>query len=116
MNIAIIDDSPSILIVFKQCLEELNLNVYTFQNPLVALVEIPKLNIDIVISDYLMFDMVGIEVINRLKNILLHKVKYILCTSFPDEKIETYCIENDIKFLDKKNFNNFDILKETLGL
>jgi CheY-like chemotaxis protein len=108
-TIAAIDDSPSIIFYLKEMLEGEGHLVFTFHNPLEAVKEIPTLGVDLVITDYMMFDMDGIEVIDRLL-VAGIDVNYILYTSDHEPDVVEDCASRGIKLIYKDSHEC--ILKE----
>jgi CheY-like chemotaxis protein len=103
-TIVIIDDVESILECLKTSLGEMGLNVVTFRKPLDAIREIPELPTpDIIVVDYLMFDMTGLELIVILRALGIH-CPYILFTAIYEDDVPQRCHDMGVIFVDKKYF------------
>jgi serine phosphatase RsbU (regulator of sigma subunit) len=89
-KIAIIDDEEMVTNSIKSFLQlETDYQVFTFQSPEIALVELQQIPPDLVISDFLMPEMNGIEFLCKLKE-LYPEIPSILLTAYADK-------ENSIK-------------------
>lgn len=90
--IVVIDDSKIILNFMKTLITDEGHDCILFRNPLEAIRHIPALDPDVVITDYLMFDMDGLQVIDELR---LKKVTcpIVIFTSIVDTCMEKRCIE-----------------------
>lgn len=101
-NIIIIDDSKSILMFLSNKIKSEKYSVTTFSNPLKALNDIPKMNPlpDLIITDYMMYDMDGIVLIESLKKLNLN-CKFILLTSFRDKDLLNECYAKHICIINK---------------
>jgi len=67
MNIVIVDDSPTNLMLLSQLARQVGGNPLKFQEPLRALIAGPQLDADLVIVDYSMPGMNGLEVVRALR-------------------------------------------------
>ena len=98
MNILIVDDSKSILNYFNIKFRDTIHNTKFYHCPLQALQD--KTPFDIIISDFIMLDMDGFDLIEKLKN--LHSdAEYILMSSFVSNDILNKCEEEKITFINK---------------
>ena len=86
-EVTIIDDSKTMLMLEKVYLKESQSEVHTFLNPLDGLEYAQEHQIDLVIVDYMMPQMDGLEVIRRIKEIN-EKVKIIMITSIDDNELK----------------------------
>ena len=100
-NIVIIDDCKSILLCMKHIFEDKGHVVTVFKNPLKAIDDIEHLNPDLVITDYMMLDQDGLEVISELRKKGIN-CKYALFTSLNDPELIKICNKNDITFFNKQ--------------
>lgn len=105
MLVSIIDDSREVLLLVELCLTKIGLDSICFRNPEEALEQIPIVKPDVVLVDYLMFDMDGIELIKKLreKNV---KSKFIIFTSMEETDIQPECESNNIIFMKKPSSCN----------
>ena len=84
ITILLVDDEEMVLTSIRSFLAiETDYRVYTFTSPVKALQELDRLNIDLVISDYLMPDMDGITFLGRVKE-RFPQVPRILLTGYAD--------------------------------
>ena len=109
--IFIVDDEETILTSLKNVLSfETDHAIHTFLSPLEALKKGEELEIDMVISDYMMPDMDGLEYLLKVKEIKPDAIR-ILLTGYADK-------ENAIKAINEvgiyqyieKPWNNDDLL------
>jgi two-component system response regulator AtoC len=112
-TVVIIDDVEAVLLCLRHSLTIAGYNVYTYRKPLECLDEVPSLNPDIVVVDYLMFDCNGIELIGMLRERGVY-CPYILFTSMYDEEAVRECEKLKVKFLNKKRFV-IDSIKDIIG-
>ena len=61
VTIALIDDEPNILKALKRALGRESWHILTFENPTVALEELSNQKVDLIITDYIMPHMNGVE-------------------------------------------------------
>lgn len=99
--IVIIDDCEGVLKYMTVKVADLNHIIHTFKNPLIAIEKVPDLHPDLVVCDYMMYDMVGMDVIDSLRAKGLD-TKYILFTSLKDPELKKYCDEDDIRLVNKQ--------------
>jgi CheY-like chemotaxis protein len=95
--IVVIDDSSSTLEFMKYLIEELGERCICFRNPVEAVKIVPLLLPDLVICDYMMFDMDGLQVINTLRGLGV-KSKMILYSAMYDNDVPFRCIDNMVEF------------------
>ncbi|ABZ93224.1 Sensor histidine kinase and response regulator of a two component complex [Leptospira biflexa serovar Patoc strain 'Patoc 1 (Ames)'] len=73
-KVMVVDDNETNLSVVKEMLSYKNIETYTFNSPILALQDFQKgNNYDVIISDYNMPEMNGLEFIAQLKNMALTK-------------------------------------------
>lgn len=65
----VVDDEKSIRITLSDDLKDLGYQVYEYDNPLIALMELSKINPDIVFSDIKMPELNGLEFLKEIKKI-----------------------------------------------
>tara|TARA_R110001592_G_scaffold181747_1_gene424598 strand:+ start:18028 stop:18570 length:543 start_codon:yes stop_codon:yes gene_type:complete len=65
--IALVDDEPNILKALKRALHRHFPNILTFDNPETALTELTYSHVDLIISDYKMPFMTGVEFLTQFK-------------------------------------------------
>lgn len=66
-TIALVDDEPNILKALKRALQRHFPNILTFDNPETALSELTYTHVDLIISDYQMPQMTGVEFLSQFK-------------------------------------------------
>ncbi len=116
--IIIVDDEENILKSFARILRSEKIEVLTFICPLEAIEAIKKLNVKIVISDFRMQKLNGVEFLQEIKKISPNAKRFIL-SGYADENLIKNSIENEIvhgywlKPLDQKQF--VDNIKLTLS-
>ena len=119
-KVLILDDEQEIINLIKSFFSRKNLfDVITYTNPLLALEYISNNNIDLVLSDIMMPEMNGIEVLKKLKN-QNQNIKVIMMTAFSTfDKIQE-CEELGADDYVTKPFSNIKDLEnrilENLGL
>src|SRR6476620_1766427 len=110
ITILLVDDEEMVLTSIRSFLAiETDYRVYTFTSPVKALQELDRLNIDLVISDYLMPDMDGITFLGRVKE-RFPQVPRILLTGYADKENAIKAI-NDVGLYQyiEKPWNNDDL-------
>ncbi|WP_020410025.1 response regulator [Hahella ganghwensis] len=78
VTIAIIDDEENILNSLRRLLRKQGWEVLTFEDPQTALAELRFAEVDIIISDYRLPDMNGVELLNLLKTIVSDALRILL--------------------------------------
>tara|TARA_R110001592_G_scaffold54017_2_gene165521 strand:+ start:17093 stop:17635 length:543 start_codon:yes stop_codon:yes gene_type:complete len=76
--IALVDDEPNILKALKRALHRHFPNILTFDNPETALSELTYTNVDLIISDYKMPQMTGVEFLAQFKQSHPDSIRMIL--------------------------------------
>ncbi len=110
ITILLVDDEEMVLTSIRSFLAiETDYNVHTFTSPVKALLELERLNIDLVISDYLMPDMDGITFLGKVKD-KRPQVPRILLTGYADKENAIKAI-NDVGLYQyiEKPWNNDDL-------
>lgn len=110
ITILLVDDEEMVLTSIRSFLAiETDYNVHTFTSPIKALLELERLNIDLVISDYLMPEMDGITFLGRVKE-KRPQVPRILLTGYADKENAIKAI-NDVGLYQyiEKPWNNDDL-------
>ncbi len=105
-KILIVDDNRDILILIKHILEQkLNAEIYTALSGKEAIDIINEHKPDILIVDYILSDIDGVEVIKKIKEHPIHsKIKTILLTGFKEKFIKNQ-ININIDAIVEKKFN-----------
>ena len=110
-TIAIVDDEEMVLTSLRSFLAlETDYNIFTFESPVEALEHIRTDSVSLVISDYLMPNMNGIEFLSKVRE-LKPQIPRIILTGYADK-------ENAIKAINtvglyqyiEKPWNNDDLL------
>lgn len=90
-NVLVVDDNQTNLLVIKEMLDYKNINTTSFCSPNAALESIKRGEVfDIVISDYNMPEMNGLEFIEKLKQILIQnkqRIPYLTIHTSSNEEI-----------------------------
>ena len=110
ITILLVDDEEMVLTSIRSFLAiETDYQVYTFTSPVLALQQLDKIDIDLVISDYLMPDMDGISFLGKVKEKFPH-VPRILLTGYADKENAIKAI-NDVGLYQyiEKPWNNDDL-------
>jgi DNA-binding NtrC family response regulator len=110
ITILLVDDEEMVLTSIRSFLAiETDYRVHTFTSPVKALHELDRLNIDLVISDYLMPDMDGITFLGKVKE-RFPQVPRILLTGYADKENAIKAI-NDVGLYQyiEKPWNNDDL-------
>jgi CheY-like chemotaxis protein len=84
--IFVVDDEPMLLDLAAAILEPIGFEVRTFRDPQVALAEIPKAKPALVVTDYAMGVMNGMDLVRECKRINPHQ-KILLLSGTVDERI-----------------------------
>jgi DNA-binding NarL/FixJ family response regulator len=79
ITILLVDDEEMVLTSIRSFLAiETDYQVYTFTSPVSALQQLDKIDINLVISDYLMPDMDGISFLGKVKEKFPHVPRILL--------------------------------------
>jgi len=85
-TVFVVDDEPMLLELAEAILRPMGCNVYTFRDPELALKEFPKILPDLVLTDYAMGRMSGMDLIRECRRI--HPTqKIILLSGTVDEQV-----------------------------
>ncbi len=85
-TIALVDDEELVLSSLSAMFKlETEYQILAFSNPLLALQELERTKIDLVISDYLMPQMTGIDLLQKIKQVQPEAIR-ILLTGFADKE------------------------------
>jgi response regulator RpfG family c-di-GMP phosphodiesterase len=96
-----IDDSKSMLLLEKKYLESLDIEVEVFTNPIDGIRHVRENEIDIVLVDYVMPEMNGVDVIKTIRTFNLD-VQIIMITSIGDNDLKLKALEaGATEFLNK---------------
>jgi CheY-like chemotaxis protein len=114
--IVVIDDSQCMLDLMKIMIEDEGDTAILFRHPLEAIKLLPLFLPDLIISDYIMFDMDGIDVINTLRNMKI-KSPMILYSGLFDDDVPKRCEALNIPFYIKgfKSEKFREILETHIG-
>ncbi|MCI0417704.1 MAG: response regulator [Acidobacteria bacterium] len=110
ITILLVDDEEMVLTSIRSFLAiETDYQVHTFTSPVKALHELEHIDIDLVISDYLMPDMDGITFLGKVKE-RFPQVPRILLTGYADKENAIKAI-NDVGLYQyiEKPWNNDDL-------
>lgn len=103
-TIGIVDDAACSLKCLKVQLEQIEIdeiiNVQTYRNPLKALESLSLIKPDLIISDYMMFDMDGLSLITNLKKNNV-TCPFILYTSLDKHDIPELAEQDDVIYIKK---------------
>jgi two-component system probable response regulator PhcQ len=103
VKILLVDDDEVSLMVIEMFLMDLDHEVYAIQKPLKALELVENIKFDVVLTDYVMFDITGLELIQQIRNSGFTG-KCILCSEIlhdDKEKTSNICKKLSIEFVDK---------------
>jgi len=100
-EVVLIDDSKSMLMLEKVYLKDMADEVHTFLNPLDGIEFIKNRSVDLVVVDYMMPEMDGLDVVKNIHEID-DDIKIIMVTSVDDNELKLKALENGaIDFLSK---------------
>lgn len=105
-RIAIVDDEDDILRILERYLSR-RFEVVTYNNPSIALEEIPKGNFDLVLSDIMMPQIDGLTLLRKLREIDCD-VKVIMMTAFDTLERALEAHKYGAKKYIKKPFKSLD--------
>jgi CheY-like chemotaxis protein len=103
VKILLVDDDEVSLMIIEMFLSDLGHEVYPIQKPLKALELVTNIAFDVVLTDYVMFDITGIELIQQIRNSGFDG-KCILCSEIlqdEHEKTSSICKNLNIAFVNK---------------
>src|ERR1700733_2081714 len=99
-TIFVVDDEPMLLDLAAAILMPLGFNVRTFRDPRAALVEIIKTKPTVIVTDYAMGEMSGLDLVRECKRVN-PKQKMILLSGTVNEEIYAGESQKPDKFLAK---------------
>jgi CheY-like chemotaxis protein len=99
-TIFVVDDEPMLLELASAILQPLGFNVRTYRDPKKALQEFPEARPLVVVTDYAMGDMNGLDVVRECKRINPRQ-KILLVSGTVDETIYADAPEKPDRFLAK---------------
>ena len=112
-QVLVVDDSPSMLAVLEHYVKDLGHSCFATVSAKEALIKLQTGAFDILLTDYQMDEMNGIELIKESRKVFAG-IKSILVTSFSEKNIVLEAISNNVDaFLEKPV--DFQLLKSTLG-
>lgn len=85
-NIACIDDDEELLFIMGIYLKRYGATVYTFTNPAEAIERCKTCQMDLVVTDYMMPTMSGIDVLERIRT-MDPNIPVIIYTGEPDQRL-----------------------------
>lgn len=113
-TVMVIDDEPAILEMLEMLLEE-EYTVNTCPNPVIAMQEISRLQPDLIIADFMMPQLTGVELLRTVRrNVNLAQVPVILMTASTNLNacgLTEAELKNLNAFLVKKPFDNNRLLQ-----
>jgi CheY-like chemotaxis protein len=99
-TIFVVDDEPMLLELASAILQPLGFNVRTYRDPKKALQEFPEVRPLVVVTDYAMGDMNGLDVVRECKRINPRQ-KILFVSGTVDETIYAGATEKPDRFLAK---------------
>ncbi len=99
-TIFVVDDEPMLLDLAVAILQPLGYEVRTFRDPQVALAEFPKIKPAVLVTDYAMGGMNGMELLHRCRQINPRQ-KVLLLSGTVDENISAGAADKPDSFLAK---------------
>lgn len=87
MNILVVDDDPMILKIMELKLKSLNYNVIVADNAIYAIKLINEYDVNLVITDILMSNMSGVELLRHIKGLKDRKIHVIILSTLGQEDI-----------------------------
>jgi DNA-binding NtrC family response regulator len=115
MKLMLIDDELPILESLKQGIKPMGYTCVAFQNPLIALEAYPQGGFDVVVTDFMMPEMNGIDVLKAIKS-LHSEARVIILTGYADIENAIAAVNNGAYAFFRKplNFREFiQTLKKT---
>jgi CheY-like chemotaxis protein len=98
--IFVVDDEPMLLDLAAAILQPLGYEVRTFRDPQLALVEFPAARPRVLVTDYAMGKMTGMDLIRECKRVNPHQ-KIMLLSGTVDENIYANATDKPDRFLAK---------------
>ena len=106
-NILIVDDETSIRALLKEHFTKQGYTIHTAENGLKALEQLEENKIDIIISDIIMPEMDGVELVKRVR-IEYPITRIIMMTGFVSIDNLLICVQNQVDTVIFKPFKNLD--------
>lgn len=114
INIMILDDEWEICDILSEDLKN-DYSVITFNDPMLAINELISKKYDILVVDQQMPNMTGLEMIESLKERILHPMGIILLSAFIDKKLLELSINNKLVDYVCDKPINFKILRAMIN-
>jgi DNA-binding NtrC family response regulator len=112
-RLLIVDDEPIIGKRLQQVFGKTGIEAVTFTNPLRAVEAMEAERFSIVITDYRMAEMDGLEVLHRVRQ-LNPKAKVIMITGYPSQELEAAAVQGGVFEFMAKPFR-MDELKDVVS-
>jgi DNA-binding NtrC family response regulator len=112
-RLLIVDDEPIIGKRLQQVFGKTGIEAVTFTNPLRAVEAMEAERFSIVITDYRMAEMDGLEVLYRVRQ-LNPKAKVIMITGYPSQELEAAAVQGGVFEFMAKPFR-MDELKDVVS-
>jgi len=112
-TIMVVDDEPNILKLLEDLLKQEGYNVVKAENAIKALAKLKKTKVDLVLIDYFMPKMTGVELLEKIRrDDKLKNLKCVFVTAGVFKEIGKKWIEklNALDYI-RKPFDNKDLVK-----
>jgi len=121
INIVLIDDLKMNLIVFEKMLLEIQsehkINLFSYKDSKQALEFIKKHPVDIVISDYLIPHLTGLDILKQIKfTAALKDILVLIVTSSYDKEVMSACLEFGASDFIRKPVEKFEFIPKIKNL
>ena len=110
-NILVVDDDDILRMLICDTLEDLNYEIDEVENGIEALEKINQQTYDLIILDYMMPQLTGIEVIERIPNHIKANTPILMLTAKAQETDRKAVLEKGARFFIPKPFSPVELVK-----
>ena len=111
-NILIVDDEEVLRMLISDTLEEIdNANIDIAENGVQALTKLENQEYDLMLLDYMMPEITGLELLNRLSPVQKNRMKIIMLTAKAQETDRLKAMEAGARYFVPKPFSPLELLQ-----
>jgi len=111
-NILIVDDEEVLRMLISDTLEEIdNANIDIAENGVQALTKLENQEYDLMLLDYMMPEITGLELLNRLSPVQKNRMKIIMLTAKAQETDRLKAMEAGARYFVPKPFSPLELFQ-----
>ncbi|WP_379150777.1 response regulator [Paenibacillus sp. sgz5001063] len=116
-KVLVVDDEEVLRMLIEDTLEDLdNVVIHTAENGAEALIKLSEDQYDLVILDYMMPEMTGIEVLEAIGNEQIHTLPILMLTAKAQENDRSKAREAGAQYFMPKPFSPMELLQIVEGI